>query len=164
MRKITIIFTKSSLKFAIFSWVIQKLWGTNYSHTALGFHSKNMGILYYHASGKGVNFNSPKVFKKYNIITYKKDIEITEEQYYNIMKKAMEHAGEDYGLSQAIGIGIAYVLERIGIGKINPFSDGRNKWACSEWVATALMEIYPEYKPDLETVSPQNIYDFVKSL
>lgn len=165
MRKITISFTTARSKFSPFAWIIRKLWGTEYSHTAIIFHTKSLSQnLVYHASAKGLNFMSPRVFEHYNIIIYEKDIEITDEAYSKIVEKAIYHAGEDYGILNAIGTGLAYLLWRIGLPKWNPFVDGREKWICSEWVGDVLNTAYPEFDIDLETVSPQDIYNIVNSI
>lgn len=165
MKKITICFTRSTVKFPIFSWLIQKLWGTKYSHVALIVYPNAIGDEFmYHASSRGLHFNSSTVFYRTNEIVYKKTIEVDKETYKKVIAQAMKNAGEDYGLMQAIGIGVAYLLERWGIGKINPFRDGRKKWACSEWVAVALLKIYPELAINLETVSPQDIYKIIQNL
>lgn len=165
MRKITISFTTSKNQYAPFAWLICKLWGTEYSHTALIFHPTNISQdLVYHASAKGLNFMGIDIFKQHNKIIYEKTIEISDQSYKEIIEKAITYAGSDYGLLQAIGIGVAYCLKRMGLPKWNPFSDGRERWACSEWVSEALMVAYPKLIIDLETVSPQDVYNLVETL
>lgn len=160
MRKITISFTKPRKKWKPFAWAIQTLWDTEYSHTALIFHSSKYNLVY-HASGSGLNFMAKWIFDKLNIEVYSKTIEITEEKYQEILDFAIKNCGLDYGIIQAIGVGISYLLERIGLPRWNPFADGRKKWICSEWVGKALTIAFPELKIDLETVSPKDIYDII---
>lgn len=165
MRDITLYFTKSSLKLPVFSWIIRVIWNTEYSHTAMSFYStKYDKELIYHASGTGLNFMSKSIFLSKNIIVYKKDIEVTQEVYDAIMSKSIDLAGSEYGIVQAIGLGISHLLSKVGIIINGIFSDGRNKWICSEWSADSLSMIFPHYKPDLDTVTPKDVYDFVKNL
>lgn len=165
MRRLTILFTKSKKRLPLFSWLIRLIWDTEYSHTALVFHSKSYNRnLIYHASSVGLNFSSERVFNDQHEVVYSQEIEVSEEAYRNIIIQSIDLAGLKYGFLQSIGIGLAYLASKLGLPKSNPFADGRDKWVCSEWVAKALSEVYPEYKPDLETVSPKEVYTFVKSI
>lgn len=165
MRTIDIYFTRSSKKIAFFSWLIRVLWQTEYSHTAIGFHSNKYDKdLIYHASGVGLNFSSMSVFNSQHTLVYKKTLEVSDVVYDSIISKAIDLSGTKYGILQSLGVGLAYVKVRLGIGKSNPFKDGRSKWICSEWVAEVLSMIYPDYNPNLETISPKDVYEYVISL
>lgn len=163
MKTITISFTSPTKKFQPFAWVIRKLWNTDYSHTALIFHTERYELVY-HASAHGLNFMSKWLFDRLNYEVYSKTIEIPEDKFKLILDNAVHYCGLDYGVIQAIGVGIAYLLERIGLPKWNPFADGRDKWICSEWIGQTLMIAYPNLDIDLETVSPEDIYNIVKTI
>ena len=164
-RTITISFTKPRGKFQAFSWLIRGLWGTKYSHVSIAFNSiKYNRRIYYHASGLGLNFTSESLFKSANEVVYSKELLIPEDIYHQLLIKSMDLAGTKYGLLQAIGVGLSYLASKLNLPRVNPFADGRSKWICSEWAAYALSLAYPDFKPDLETISPLEIYNFVKNL
>lgn len=165
MRVINIVFTKSKKKLPLFSWLIRLIWGTEYSHTAMIFYSSKYDkYLVYHASAAGLNFMSKEVFDKEHEIVFQKPLEVPEEVHDNIVSNCIDRSGYSYGLLQGIGVGLVYLLNKVGITISNPFSDGRSSWICSEWIAYVMSIIYEGYDPDLETVSPKEIYDLVNRL
>lgn len=164
MRKIEIVFTKSRKKFPILSWLIRLIWNTEYSHTAIVFHSNKYNTdLVYQASATGLNFMAKHLFDKEHEIVYQESIEIDEKTHDLIIKNCINRSGYKYGTLQSIGVGLVYLFGKYNIKIKNPFSDGQTKWICSEWVAETLSLIYDDYKPDLETVSPKDVYDYLKT-
>lgn len=134
-------------QFKFFSWAIQKVLKTKYSHTYLLFEVKSTGQkVIYQATAKGVNCLEYDSFKKDNIIL--DEIIITDEEgRVAALRFCIEQLGKPYSLSAVFSI-----LFNIHFG------DGQKSFICSELVARALN--LPTDRPDL--VTPRDIREYLE--
>lgn len=165
MRKIQIGFSKSRQD-KIFSVILQKYLGTDFSHTFVIYNTKHhMGddSIYHSAAGSGVGFMAKQVFEENNIIVSVYEIEVEDDVYVEIRKELFYNCGRKYGLIQNLGIVIVDFAKQVFKMKIqNPFRKDQN---CSELVhrdviSIAFPEIAKEYDPD--TISPKEVEDIMK--
>ena len=147
-------FSRSTKHNALFSKGIQWWDGTNYSHVYFVFKSEKYNVeMVYQASSTMLNYMSKPVFLKNNEIVHEISLQLTEEQFYDLMKTCMESAGLEYGTKQVIGVVLADMFKL----KENPFSDDE-KYHCSEWVAERLEKIGYKFNKPLDLVKPVDIF------
>jgi len=162
--KIKIGFSKPKGKFfPIFSWLIRLVEWTRYSHVYLQWDSEFAeSKITYHAAGHSVHFLGIKKFNQTveEMCTF--EVEITKEQYKNLLHYCFENSGTDYGIKQIIGIGWVKVMKFFGKNVKNPFSDGEKSQVCSELVGHVLSKVL-EYDVglDLDVAGPKDIYKFL---
>lgn len=157
MRKIIVGFSRSTKDFAPFSKAIQWWDGVDYSHTYFQFESQKYDVqMIYQASSTMLNYMSKPVFLLHNEVIREIEIEVTEEQYFKLMKDCMESAGLEYGLLQVFGIMIA---ESFSL-QYNPFSD-EEKYHCSEWIAEKLEDLGYKFDKELDLVKPIDIFELL---
>ena len=111
----------------------------------------------YQASSTMLNYMSKPIFLTHNEIIKEFTLELSNEQYFNLMKTCMSHAGLEYGILQVFGIIIAETLSL----QENPFAD-EEKYICSEWVAEQLETLGYKFDKDLDLVKPIDIYDVLE--
>jgi hypothetical protein len=157
MKSITIGFSKSKKKFAIGSLLIRLYMKTEYSHTYLGFYSSSLDrALKYEAVGGGVRFIGSKEWETHalEICSYK--IDLTDEQYSEILQYCVDHAGQDYGFMQNIGVILA-----------NIFNLRKNIWAsglnCSELIGRMLEIKGYSFNKDLNLLTPKDIENALRA-
>lgn len=167
MRKLKIGFSKSNND-KIFSVILQKYLGTNYSHTFIMYDtSKHMGddSIYHSSIGSGVGFFAKHIFEEKNKIVLIYEIEIADEVYNKIRQELFYNCGRKYGLMQNLGIAIVdFAREVLGVKIGNPFRENQN---CSELVYRDVIQIaFPELskKYDPDTISPRDIEDIMKQV
>ncbi len=154
MRKIIIGFSHSTKSFSPFSKALQWWDGVPYSHTYFQFESQTYSVeMVYQASSTMLNYMAKPVFCKNNETVREFELQITDEQYFNLMKDCMESAGLEYGIKQVFGILLADVFKL----KKNYFSD-KEKYHCSEWVAEKLQELGYRFDKELDLVKPVDIF------
>ena len=139
MRKITIGFSTSRSKFAIGAIIIRIFEGTKFSHTYMEFRSDSLfRSMIYQASHGLVNFMNEQVFDKDNVIIESFEVQVTDDQYNQILAFCIDCAGVKYGKLELIGIGIARIKAKLGFAETNPFSDGPRTFVCSELMGYVL--------------------------
>jgi len=154
MKLVTVGFSHSTKAFAPFSWGLKAWDQVPYSHVYFKFHSDKYDVdLIYQASSTMLNYMSEDIFLGFNAVVKEIQIEVTDEQYYKLMKKCMECAGLKYGTLQIVGILISDVTK---IDR-NIFSDPE-KYHCSEWVAEQLEQLGYNFNKPLDLVKPIDIY------
>jgi hypothetical protein len=154
--KIKIEFTRpKKLQHQLLSTLIRIVEGTSYSHVRLHWTNSVGADIVYEAGGTSVKFKGKlaqdqkpvKVMKEY-------EVEITKEQYRNLIKVCMDNAGLEYGFKQLVGI----LLVRVFGLKNNPLSQGRKSQVCSEIVGRFLQEILNiGHELNLDTAGPKDI-------
>ena len=165
MRKVIIGFSKTKKKLGIFSWIIRKIECTNYSHTYLKFTNSRGKGLVYQASHTMVNFMGEKIFLEQSEPIKEYEIELTDEQYAEMIDFCIDRAGIPYAAMENLGIGIARLLEIVGIKIHNIFGIKRSAYKCSEIVAEFLENILKVDIPeDLDMVSPKQVHSVVENL
>lgn len=154
-KDLKIVFTKSKLRFPVFSWAI--MWWTKktYSHVARHLTIRDWGVGYYHASEGKVNYEHESVFDKKHEIVKEYTLSIPEDLEIEIRKECWQDCGKKYGTKQNIGI----FLVDLGLLKTNPWKEGRN---CSELIYLRVFKNLIKglrYKPD--TIKPHHIEDII---
>jgi len=165
--KITIGFSQPKNKFfPIFSWVIRLIECTKYSHVYLQWKSEFAdSTLTYHAAGNSVHFLGFDKFNKTVQPIHTFELDITREQYRELLHYCFEHAGTDYGIKQIFGIAYVKFMGCIGKKVNNPFSDGEKSQVCSELVGNVLSDILDnDLKLDLDIAGPRDIYEYLNNI
>lgn len=159
--KIIIGFSKSKKFLPLFGWIISLIYNTKYSHTYVRWYSVGADVdCVYEASGTSVHFTAKQIFDKKAQALHEYEINITNNQYKQLLKWCMSNAGVDYGLKQAVGIGITKIFNL----KKNPLSD-KNRQVCSEVVGHILNNATNlGITLDLEMAGPPEIKAFLDSV
>lgn len=160
MRTLTLGFSRSTKKFAIFSWALQAWDKVPYSHVYFKFeNSRNPDIpLIYQASGTMLNFMSEEVFLEHNKVVEEYPLKVSDEAYNDILRDCMKFAGRPYGKWQIIGIALADILKL----KKNLFANKDKLFVCSEWSAKQMKRLGYIFYKDNDLVKPIDINDAVK--
>lgn len=166
MEKLTIIFSRSSSKIPVFSWLIMATEGTNFSHVALRMiDSETNQPFYYQASHTMVNEMGEEQFLKQEIIVESYDFEITPEIKKSIKEFAIDNLGVPYGVISIIGLAIVQLAKWLGIKIKNPLSDEGKTYVCSELVATILSKKLNVVLPDNpDDITPKDLHAIVSKL
>lgn len=154
--KITIGFSKPlNNPLPLFSWAIKSVYNIPYSHTYLKFYSDSLDRdIIYESVGPGVRFIGLKLWSKYAETIKEFDLEITNEQYIELMQFCVDNAGIKYGIKQVLGIYIAKLFRM----KKNVFKNGTDMEVCSEILGRILQQLGYEFNKDLDLLSPKDIY------
>lgn len=148
MKTMRVGFSRPS-EWKIGSKIIQWSEGTDFSHAFLRWHSDSLDRdLVYQASHGMVHFVSGDRFDSENITAVEYSVELTDEQFNEIVRKCIDLAGVKYGTLQLLGMAIERVT-----GIRNPFRDGSKTFVCSELVGEVLRQVYT-IDLDLEFVGP----------
>jgi len=160
--KITIGFSKSKKKFAIYAWLIMWVEKTNFSHVYIKWHSDSLERdIYYQASGTAVNFMAQHIFEKHHAPVHEIELNVTPEQKKLIVQFAMDNVGVPYGLKPAIGIALVKVAMLIGKKIRNPFADGIGTQFCSELGARIMGILGYDLEENYDSFGPGDLYKFI---
>lgn len=159
MRSITVGFSASTKKIQPFAKLIKWWDDTEYSHVYFKFHSVTYDVqMIYQASSTMLNYMSEDVFLLHNKVIEEINIDVSDEEYLELMKDCMESAGKEYGLMLVLGIFIADILNLTG----NPFPD-KNKFVCSGWIARRLEKLGYKFNKKINIVKPIDINKVLKN-
>lgn len=157
MKKITIGFSRSILKFPIGSILIRWYMGTPYSHVYLRFESPSMQrSLIYEAVGAGVRFIGLEKWKTHAKEVDSFQFEISDENYKKLMQFCIDQAGDEYGFMQNIGVVLANILRKSN----NAFTSGEN---CSETIGEVLELEGFKIEKDLNLLTPKDIHEILST-
>lgn len=162
--KIRIGFSKPKNKFfPIFSWLIRAIERTSYSHVYLQWDSEFAGsTITYHAAGHSVHFLGLKLFKKSINPIHIFELDISREQYKELLNYCFENSGTDYGIKQIFGIAYVKFMGLFGKRVKNPFADGEVSQVCSELAGYVLSDILnKDFNIDLDIAGPKDIFQFL---
>ena len=139
MRKIYIDFTSpKNHPFPIYSWLVQYVQDTPYSHTRFRWTNSFGNDMVYEAGGSSVRFLGEKVLQKKPVHHHKVyELTLTNEEFSKFCDIAGVFAGLSYGVTQVLGI---YLAKQFDL-KANPLSKGSNQQICSELVARVIFEV-----------------------
>lgn len=142
-------FSKPKSKFKIGAKIIQFAENSSYSHVYIMWKSESINrILIYQASGHGgVNFMNIDNFFKNNIVIKEYYCHETEIEKTLLMQYCIDHAGEDYGYLQLIGIAYYRLMAFFKKKVSNPFPHGQ---VCSEVAVSILRNIFNVISTDLD--------------
>lgn len=131
-------FTKPEGKILpLFSWVIRLVQGTKYSHVRLRWFNTVGKELIYEASGTSVKLTGDRAAKNLKSKVLKRySLDLTRDEYRRLIS-LLEFSGVDYGIWQAVGIGLSNMF---GLRE-NLLSRGRDKQVCSELVEVFLRRV-----------------------
>ena len=117
MKTLYVGFTKSSKRFAPFSWLVSKAQKTEYSHVRLRWVNSTQTPIIYEASGSSVQFIGPMIGLTLSSKVYPRfSFELNYKPYKELVRICMTYAGVQYSIKQVINIG----LNNLGI-KWQPF-------------------------------------------
>lgn len=145
--------------FAPGSSLLRAYMGRPFSHTYLKVKFNNFeDFSVLQSTGDGVSILSYSNFCEKNFVVTEFALDVSKPLFWKICNEFHRLAGTKYGFAQNIGI-LAFDL---GLCDRNPFKHGIN---CSEWVALALQEIWPDSSSafDVDVVRPDQIFDFLKA-
>lgn len=143
-------------EFKPFAYAIQKFEGTEYSHAYIKFHCDQFDRdMIYQASGLAVNFMSSDVFSSHGTPVHEWKIQVTDEQFNEIMKFCADQLGKPYGLKAIIGI--AFYIP-FGIKLVD--SDKLETFICSELVGEILKIIdIIDKDAQLDYFTPKDVFN-----
>lgn len=166
MKQITIGFSKSTSKLAIFSWLILWTQKTPYSHVYLKYNddylNKNM---IYQASHTLVNYMSLPVFLSQEDVIQEFTFNVSDVVFKKWMEFAADNAGKPYGVLEIVGLALVGLLSLVNIKITNPFKDAGETWICDQLVAAGLNNCSNIKLPmPLNNMRPQDVYTLVSTL
>jgi hypothetical protein len=167
MKTIQIVFSKSTAKFAPFSWAI--MWGedTAYSHVSVRMIDDETGLpVYYQASHTMVNcMGEPQWLSQEQIIN-KFTFQIDDKLQKDFKAFAISKLGVPYGVEESFGL--AWVLLNRKFGKLisNPFTDVGSTYVCSQFVAALLQNAnVPALSgTNLNNMTPADLFPVINAL
>lgn len=153
-------FTTPRSKWALYSRIIRWVQKTSYSHVRLRFYYKKDAYVFEAIKGK-VIFRHLKFDDLTNVqIVHKFKIHTTEEQAKQIYFECFQMQGIKYSFLQALGIGIANLLNL----KQNPFPNNETAQICSETVYRVLKNTCNiDIVLDAERIGPKELYNAMVS-
>lgn len=159
-RLVIIEFTRSRKKLPLFSWLIQLVQRTKYSHVRIKWKAMREITVIYEASGSSLKFIGPMADEENPVevvSSYKFNFSL--EQYREMVKLCMKYANIEYGKKQIFGIGL---VRAFGLKK-NPFADGKKSQVCSEVIGTILEDILGwNTGLDLDIAGPREIQETIE--
>lgn len=157
MRNMYVGFSRSSIKFPVFSKIIQWYLGTSFSHTYIRFYSDTLNRnIIYESAGGGVKFVGSREWKKRNYSVVEFSVPIKEELYVDLMRQLIDYAGIEYGFWQNIGVAISDFLRL----RENPIKKGKN---CSELVSEVLIKLGFSVPKEPNLMTPKDVFDLLNS-
>jgi hypothetical protein len=162
MSTIKIGFSRPS-KWRLLAWVIMKVLRTRYDHVFVRIRSDTYERdIIYQASGLAVNFMSPTIFEKHNVVT--DEFELPVRDFKGMMQWCIDTAGVPYGVKAFIGLGIVKLLAVFGKKIGNPFASGDETYICDK-AAAKIMELYcgDDIPEDLDDLTPKDLYEYLVS-
>lgn len=165
MENLKIGFSKSSKKFAPFSWLIMASEKTPYSHVYVKFWSNSLNRwIIYQASHSAVNFMGEALFNSEEIIIEEFSFTVAKPVRDNMMNFCMDNVGRPYGKLSALGLAWVQIASYLGYSVHNPFREVGKTFVCSQLVATLLANSGVKLPVELDDMTPQDLYPIIKGL
>lgn len=163
MSQIIIGFSKAK-GFKPFSWAIQRVLGTPFSHSYIKFKSDKFDrVLIYQASDLKVNFIEERRMLSTHEVVAEFTVQLSDDAYKKTVQFAIDQVGVPYGISQIFGILYVKALALFGLKARNPFGNGSGNYVCSELVAQILKEIVGlEIEKDLDLIDPKEVFELLQ--
>lgn len=157
MKTLTVGFSRSSGKIAIFSRLIMMVQGTNYSHCYLRYSDESTGKdMVCQASGLQVNSVSYSWFLTKETIVKEFPLQISDQAFQNIMGSCQDRLGQPYSMLQIFNT-LAYIMF-----KKNPWDNQITGWDCVKLVAYELeKELGYKIPEDLDVITPKDLMEFL---
>ena len=150
----------SPKEFNLSSSIIKAVMGTKYSHVLVYWKAEKLDRrLVYQASHGSVHFLELDNFLKNNEVHSEHLIEITQEQYVDLVRRCVDLAGQPYGFCELANIAINDLANYAGL-KVD-FGDGKG-YICSELLADLLISVCnATFKKPKHLIKPKDIEDFL---
>jgi hypothetical protein len=146
--------------FPILSWAIKTIYNTPYSHCYLKFHSDSLERdIIYEAVGVGVRFVGANLWSQHAEVIKEFEIDLSSDQYTELMRFCIDHAGIEYGKVQVLGIYAAKLFRM----RENPFKNDDSLEVCSEIIGRILEQLGYEFNKSLDLISPKDIFEELDS-
>lgn len=168
MKTIIFGFSKSKIKYPLFSWAIRlyeslywsiklrKLIKVEQSHMYLKFDTRSIFDDYtvYHAASGMIHYLPFETFLEKHQPVKEIKVEIPYKLYRILRKKLHNRLGRKYGTMQNVGIVIADIAHLFGKEMDNPWKEGYN---CSEAGGEAIITLKPKLAKqiNLNRIKPQ---------
>lgn len=161
MIPVKIAFSRPKSKWAVGSYLIRSVERSKFSHVLLRWRAESLERELVYQAGHGmVHFLSGDRFDSAAVTVVEYEIELTDEQFREMVRKCIDLAGISYGYWQLVGMGLQRVF-----GFRNPFRDGSKTYVCSELVGEVLKIIYgSKINVDLEFAGPAKLERLVRDL
>lgn len=162
MKELSIVFTRSTKKFPVLSWLIRLWTWKPYSHVARkGKLHFVKGNHFYQASEGKVNYEYEDHFYKNHVVVKEYKIKVPKELYSEMISESWRQTGSKYGFLQNLGIVYVDICALFGKKKENPFKKGMN---CSELMyKTVFSKQFKNLKYNANTIKPHHIEDIIIS-
>jgi hypothetical protein len=166
MKNISIIFSKASTFFPIFSWLIMLTERTPYSHVAMKVQDVQTGItLYYQASHTMVNTMSEDQFLAQESIVYSFDFGVDDNVAIAIRRFVQINMGIPYGKLAILGLTYVQFLKLFKINIKNPFKTVGKEYVCSQFIGATVEKATNITLPvDVNDLTPVMFYPIVENL
>lgn len=166
MKQITIGFSRACTTFPIFSWLIQLVQKTNYSHVYLKYHDEYLGQdMIFQASHSVVNSMSLPVFLAQETVVKEFTFNVSDVTFLKTMQFAANQAGKPYGVLEICGLALVELCALIGIKIQNPVKDSGQTYICDQLVAAILNECENVVLPtNINNMIPRDVFALVSTL
>lgn len=150
------------MKFPIYANVIRFIYKTDYSHVYVRFYAaKYDRWLVYESVGKGTRFIEFNNWKHHAQVIDEFVVDATVEQKVRIVTSCIDRLGTDYGILQAIGIGLKKIVSEVFNITINNPLPEKDKEICSDAIGDFINALSNFEVIKSEESSPQDIYHFL---
>ena len=159
MKTLTVGFSRSSEKIALFSRLIMLVQRTNYSHCYLKYTDQNTNKdMVFQASGLQVNSVGYPFFLSKEVVVKEFQLNISDEAFQNIMGSMQDLLGQPYSMLQILNTGL-YLLT--GKSLLDKYIVG---WDCVKIVAMELeKELGYKIPENLDVITPKDLMQFLES-
>jgi hypothetical protein len=167
MKIIQIVFSKSTSKFAPFSWAIMLIEKTTYSHVSIKLIDSETNLpIYYQASHMAVNCMSENMWLTQEEIIESFQFEIDDKLQIDFKTFAIEKLGLPYGVVSIFGLGIVQFFKLFGKKINNPFKEAGATYVCSQLIAALLenAKVISLNSVDLNNMTPEDLHAIVENL
>lgn len=167
MKTIQVIFSKSTAKFAPFSWAIMWAEKTSYSHVAVRMIDDETKLpVYYQSSHMFVNCMGETQWLGQEQTIKSFEFQVDDELHEKCKAFAINKLGVPYGIIGSIGLGWVLLNKMFGKTISNPFKEVGATYVCSQFVA-ALLENAKNSgleQADLDDMTPLALFPIVENL
>lgn len=165
METISIVFSKSSGTFPIFSWLIMAAEQTPYSHVSIKMMDDEISQpVIYQASHTMVNEMSETEFLSQETVVYSFDFQVSPAVKQNIKKFAINQLGVSYGILSIIGLAYVQIVAWFGKKIDNPFKENGQTYVCSQFIASVLEACTNvSISEPINDITPKDMYGIVKN-
>jgi hypothetical protein len=167
MKTMSVVFSKSTSPYGVFSWLIMWAEKTPYSHVSIRIMDEETQLpVYYQASHTMVNCMGEPEWLSQEQIIYKFDYQVDDSIQKSVKAFSIGKLGVGYGVLSVFGLACVQIMKCFGKTINNPFKEVGATYVCSQFVA-ALLEnanVPALEQIDLDNVTPADLYNIVKDL